>query len=121
MAVGGITVKSRSSTQGYIATLSGQSYFDALLREAAEALGWRLKPNLHVDSSAAKAVSGRVGLGKTTHIEVRYWWVQQAFRRWMTDVNATRRDRNPADILSKAKNVHNTNLLLEPVMVTSEV
>lgn len=90
LTVGGMVVKSWSSTQGSIATSSGESEFYALVRGAAEALGlqaaladlgWAMRPKVFVDSSAAKAVSGRVGLGKTRHIEVRYLWVQQTVRR----------------------------------------
>lgn len=75
-----MTVKSWSFTQGSIATSSGESELDALVWGVDEALGlqamledvgWRFKPKLHVDISAAKGVSVRAGLGKTRHVQVR--------------------------------------------------
>lgn len=73
-------VKSWSSAHGAFVTSSGESEVDELVGRAAEALalqvvledlGRKLKPKLHVASCCvAKAVSGRVGLGKTKHIEV---------------------------------------------------
>lgn len=66
-----------------------------------EDLCWSPKPKLHVEGSAAKAVSGRVGLGKARHIDVMYIWVQQAVRRRRIDIRKIRGDRNRADVLTK--------------------
>lgn len=85
-----------------------------------EDVGWRLKPTLHMDSAAAKAVSGRVGLGKTRHIEVRNLWVAQAVRRRRLEIKKARGDQNPAGLLTRPKHLRDINILLEPASVTLE-
>lgn len=72
-----------------------------------------------MDSSAAKAVSGRVGVGKreTRDIDVRYLWVHQAVRRRIIDLKKPRGDRNPADVLTKPKGLPDIKKLLKPVNV----
>lgn len=42
-------------------------------------LGWELQVPLWIGSSAAKGVRGRLGLGRTRHIEVRFLWLQDTF------------------------------------------
>ena len=40
-------------------------------------MGWKMSVRVHTDSSAAKAVASRRGLGKLRHIELKYLWVQE--------------------------------------------
>jgi len=65
LVVAGMVVKSWSSTQGSVATSSGEAEYYSLARGSAEALGlaaalkdlgWELFPRVMVDSSAANAV-----------------------------------------------------------------
>ena len=69
---GGI-LKTWSSTQASIAQSSGEAEYYALVRAASEALGmqplmrdmgWDATISLLVDSSAAKSIASRTGLGE---------------------------------------------------------
>ena len=66
--------------QATIAQSSGEAEYYAMVRAAAEALGlqsimrdlgWQAGVRLWVDSSAAKSMSARIGLGKVRHMEVK--------------------------------------------------
>ena len=129
MTVGGMAVKTWSSTQGSVATSSGEAEYYALVRGAAEALGlaaamadlgWTLKVRLHVDSSAAKPVASRVGLGRTRHIEVRYLWLQEAVRKRKLEIRKIRGELNPADALTKPKGLADLKGLLGRVNIRME-
>ena len=126
LTVGGMAVKTWSSTQGSVATSSGEAEYYALVRGSAEALGlaaamadlgWVLKVQVHVDSSAAKAVASRVGLGKTRHIEVRYLWLQEAVRRRRLEIRKIKGQINPADALTKPKGTQDFKELLGRVNI----
>ena len=43
-------------------------------------LGWEAKIVVHIDSSVAKSVVSRTGLGKLRHMEVKFLWAQEAVR-----------------------------------------
>ena len=84
--VGGIAVKSWSRTQRGQSLSSAEAEYYAIVTGVAEALavqalaeevGWKMSVRVHTDSSAAKAVSSRRGLGKLRHIELKYLWVQE--------------------------------------------
>ncbi len=69
---------------------SGEAEYYAVAKAAAESLGmealakdlgWVVKVQLMVDSSAAKAIASRNGLGKVPHQKVRRLWVQDAVSR----------------------------------------
>ena len=81
IVLGGSVLKSWSSTQKTVATSSGEAEFYALTKAAAEGLGvqsvaadlgYELSLRVWVDSTAARAVASRTGLGKVRHLEVRY-------------------------------------------------
>jgi hypothetical protein len=110
IAVGGGVLKSWSSTQNTIARSSGEAEYYALVKAAAEALGvqavakdlgWDMSIQIWVDSSAAKGIASRVGLGKLRHMEVSYLWVQQALRQNKFELKKILGLVNPADILTK--------------------
>ncbi len=72
-----------------MATSSGEAGYYALTRAAAEAfglqsvakyLGLTCAGRVCVDSSAAKAMAIRAGLGRTRHLEARFRWVQEAVK-----------------------------------------
>ena len=124
LVVGGMLVRSWSSTQAVVATSSGEAEYYALVRGSAEAiglqsilgeLGWDLKVEVRVDSSAAKAISSRVGLGKTRHVEVKFLWVQDAVRAKRIKIMKVLGTLNPADILTKPKSHTEMNTLLKIV------
>ena len=77
-------LKTWSSTQASIAQSSGEAEYYALVHAASEALGmksimndlsWDCKTRLLVDSSAAKSIASRTGLGKLRHLEIKCLWL----------------------------------------------
>ena len=77
----GGTLKTWSSTQATIATSSGEAEYYALTKAVAEGLGarslaadlgWKFRLRVSVDSTVAKSVASRMGLGKIRHLEVKY-------------------------------------------------
>ena len=117
---GGI-LKTWSSTQASIAQSSGEAEYYALVRAASEALGmqsimrdlgWYCKIRLLVDSSAAKSIASRTGLGKLRHLEIKFLWLQECVRRGKVVLSKVRGDINPADVLTKPKSLEDMRLLL---------
>ena len=77
----GCAVKHWSSTQGSVALSSGEAEYYAMVKALAEGLGLialakdlgcDFKLRVWVDSTAAKAIVSRLGLGKVRHLEVKY-------------------------------------------------
>ncbi len=60
----------------------------------------QVKVQLMVDSTAAKAIASRSGLGKVRHLEVRHLWVQDAISRGRFVIKKVHGKRNPADVLT---------------------
>jgi hypothetical protein len=106
----GAAVKTWSSTQATLATSSGEAEFYAAARAAAEGLGikaimedmgYEVDVIVHVDSTSAKSISSRAGLGKVRHMEVRLLWIQEAVRNKRIQMWKIKGENNPADILTK--------------------
>ena len=70
---------------------------------------------LHTDSSAAKALASRKGVGRLRHIETRWMWLQIEVAKGRIQLEKVRGDLNPADILTKYKNMHEIEELLYPI------
>ncbi len=126
IVVSGVVVKSWSTTQSTVATSSGEAEYYAMVRGAAEGLGlaavmselgWKMPVEIRVDSSAAKAVASRAGLGRTRHIEVRFLWVQEAVRRHRITIKKVSGKLNPADVMTKARGMSEIRGVLESVNV----
>ena len=112
MVVGGVAVKSWSRTQRVRALSSGEAEFYAVVSGVAEGLGmvslaadlgWRMRLDVWTDSSAAKGICGRKGLGKLRHLETKWLWVQDAVRGGRMRLRKVAGERNPADLLTKPK------------------
>jgi len=112
MMLGNGVVKTWSSTQTTIAQSSGEAEYYALVRAAAEGLGmqsvmqdlgWKMRVRLWVDSSAAKSIASRVGLGRVRHLEVKFLWLQEVVRDRRLEVRKVHGAENPADVLTKPK------------------
>ena len=110
--VGGIVVKSWSRTQRGRSLSSAEAEYYAIVTGAAEALavqalaeelGWKMSVRVHTDSSAAKAVASRRGLGKLRHIELKYLWVQELLQEQRIAIKKINGLDNPADCLTKPK------------------
>ena len=124
MVVDGGVVKTWSSTQASVAQSSGEAEFYAAARGAAEGLGmisimsdlgWSPRLRIHVDSSAAKAVASRSGLGKVRHLEVRFLWLQEVVKRRRLTIHKIRGTVNPADVLTKSLSILNATTPMEVV------
>ena len=112
MMLGDRVVKAWSSTQTTIAQSSGEAEYYALVRAAAEGLGmqsvmqdlgWKMRVRLWVDSSAAKSIASRIGLGRVRHLEVKFLWLQAIVRDKRLEVRKVHGAQNPADVLTKPK------------------
>ena len=126
MTVGGGVTKTWSSMQTTVAQSSGEAEYYAMVRSAAEALGvqsimrdmgWEAPIRLWVDSSAAKSMASRIGLGKVRHMEVKFLWLQEAVKNKKVELRKIAGNLNPADVLTKPKSVKEAAALLESVGV----
>ena len=110
-AINGSAIKHWSSTQASVALSVGEAEYYGLIKAAAEGLvmvalgqdlGYEFKLRIWVDSSTAKAIVSRLGLGKVRHMEVRYLWAQESHRAKRFEVRKIAGQRNPANVLTKA-------------------
>jgi hypothetical protein len=126
-SVGGCGFKSWSSTQASVALSSGEAEYFSVVKAAAEGLGiqaiardlgWDLRVRLWVDSSAAKAISSRRGLGKIRHLDVRFLWLQERVACRDLEIRKIAGVVNPADVLTKPKSQREMASLLHAVGVS---
>ena len=126
LCVGGGVLKSWSKSQSVIAKSSGEAEFCALNRGLVEALGLRsiakdmgydFNIRVHVDSSAAKAMVSRTGLGKTRHIQVENVWSQDVMRERFVSVKKIAGVINHADICTKPMSIAEIRRLAKIVNV----
>ena len=104
------TVKHSSSTQATIALSVGEAEYYALVKAAeglamvalGRDLGYEFNLRIWVDSTTAKAIVTRLGLGKVRHMDVKFLWAQEALRRKLFEMRKITGERNPADVLTKA-------------------
>ena len=99
---------SYSRTQRSV-TLSSAYY--ALAGAASEALGLQeatrfltgelVELKAFTDSSSARAIAARQGVGKIKHLATRMLWLQQAQKEGRLSVHSVPTARNPADIATK--------------------
>jgi len=69
------------------------------------------------DSSAAKAISERLGVGRVRHLEVASLWIQEATKRKQLRVVKLRGVANTADLGTKALDQHRLAELAKAVGV----
>ena len=112
--LGGGILKSWSKTQGPVALSSGEAEYYSMVRGTVEGiglqtlakdLGWDLELRLFVDSSAAKSIASRKGLGKVRHLEVRHLWLQQAVREKKVALRKVEGKLNPSDLGAKGLSI----------------
>ena len=110
VVVGGGCVKSWSSTQATVAMSSGEAELFGVVRGAAEGLGvqaimadMKMKAVVKVrtDSTAAKAMTWRRGVGRTRHLDVKFLWVQAAVSEGKITIEKVKGKENPAGVLAK--------------------
>ena len=99
-----------SSTQSTVALSSGEAELYGVIRGTSEALalqslaadlGVELSITVHTDSSAAKGISERRGIGKVRHLDVADLWVQDRVRSREITLRKIAGQSNPPDILTK--------------------
>ena len=73
------------------------------MQSVMQDLGWKMRVRLWVDSSAAKSIASRIGLGRVRHREVKFLWLQTIVRDKRLEVRKVYGTQKPADILTKPK------------------
>ena len=103
-------IKAWSSTQSVIALSSGEAEYYGLVKGASVGIGVQsmlsdfavtASITLHTDSSAAKGIGSRRGLGKLRHIELAQLWVQDLVSRGKISITKIAGTDNIADALTK--------------------
>ena len=103
-------IKAWSSAQPVIALSSGEAEYYGMVKGTGNALGTtgvlrdlgiRLEITLYTDSSAAKGIASRRGLGKVRHIELSELWLQNQVARGRVEIRKIRGDDNFSDSLTK--------------------
>ena len=112
--LGSHCIKSWSVNQQVIAMSSGEAEYYGMVKGASNGLGIvamladlniNLTTNLNTDSSAAKGIASRRGLGKVRHIELCELWLQDQVARGKIVVNKIRGDDNFSDSLTKHSSI----------------
>ena len=83
-------------------------------------MGLELDIRVHVDSSAAKSMVSRTGLGKNRHIEVEYLWSQDVLKEKFVCVKKILGTENPADVCTKPLSKVDMKRLLAKVNILLE-
>ena len=108
--LGAHPIKGYSVTQKCVTLSSGEAELMALVKASSEAIGacqmaegWgmKLSANVHVDSTAAIAVTDRKGCGKLRHVRIGHLWVQELAERQDVRYVKVRGGVNPADLFTK--------------------
>ncbi len=71
----------------------------------ARDLGIEVLVRMWVDSSAAKAMASRAGLGRTRRVEVRFLRVQEALEAKRVEIRRVWGKLNPADVATKSVSI----------------
>ena len=108
--IGDHCVKTWSSNQAVIALSSGEAEFYGIVKGATQAmgvagiledLGASMLISLSTDSSAAKGIANRRGLGKMRHIELSELWVQDRVAKGQITIWKIPGIENSSDSLTK--------------------
>ena len=103
-------IKTWSATQQVIALSSGEAEYYGMVRGAGNALGLsgvfrdmgiKHEITMYTDSSAAKGISSRRGLGKVRHVELNALWLQDQVARGRIAVRKISGEENISDSLTK--------------------
>ena len=116
MILDGCALKCWSNRQVTVALSSGEAELYAATKAAAE-MGWKVESmlELRMESSAARGMAGRRGLGKTRHIDVRRLWLQEVIEKKKIVTKKVLGVKNPADVLTKLKSYKEASSLMEIV------
>ena len=113
MKVGSHTVLVKGASQKVVALSSSESEFYAMCRTATLAefvkgilLFWEIPQKivvLRVDSSSAKAMSQRRGVGSSRHIQARFLWLQDKVFARELEVSKVSGKVNDSDLVTKVQ------------------
>jgi len=115
--IGDHIVKSWCTTQAVIALSSGEAEYYGLVKGSSIGLGIRgimadlgvsSRVKVMTDSSAAKGISARKGVGRVRHIEVNQLWVQDKVRSGDIEIVKVDGDKNLGDALTKYLDANDT-------------
>ena len=129
LMLGGTPVRGWSSNQAVIALSSGEAEYYAALKGASAALGYQsmlrdigihASVTLYTDSSAARGIIHRAGLGKLRHLETGYLWLQAAVAGKRLQVRKVKGTENPADLFTKYLTSADTWKHLETLNISPE-
>jgi len=104
------TIRTWSLTQAVIALSSGEAEYYGIVKGASFSLGTQsllrdmgihAEVHMYTDSSAAKGIASRRGLGKVRHIEVNQLWLQDQVHSGKITLTKIAGTDNCADILTK--------------------
>ena len=103
-------IKGWSTTQAVLALSSGEAEFYCIVKGASIGIGLRsvykdlgvsLEIEMYTDSSAAKGIAHRKGLGKVRHLETNQLWIQEKVANKDIDLQKVCGTDNIADALTK--------------------
>ena len=109
VTVGGHVIATHSRLQKAVALSSGEAELNAQVSGIIEGMGvvnllaeWGSPLRLvsRCDSSAARGILQRVGVGKMKHLEVKTLWMQELVQNGRVSVERVRREFNAADVLT---------------------
>eukprot|EP00435_Cladocopium_sp_Y103_P070326 s53_g35.t1 len=113
---GSHTLLVKGSSQKVVALSSSESEYYAMARTATlsefirgifEFWGWKARvTKLKVDSSSAKALSERRGVGQSRHIQAKFLWVQDRVAEKLLEIEKVKGPENDADLVTKVSGVH---------------
>ncbi len=111
--LGSHRVKTHSQTQETIALSSGESEFYGVVKAATmgigieslmEDLGLHVEVQVDTDSSVARSIASRRGVGRVRRVEVRELWVQDKVNKRELCIVKGRWEDNVADGLTRRVN-----------------
>ena len=103
-------IKSWASTQTIVSLSSGEAEYYGIVKGTCEAIGlqtlWKdfgdaYAIRMHTDSSAAKAIATRRGVGKVKHLDTRSLWIQDKVDSGAVTAKKVPGTQNPADLCTK--------------------
>ena len=116
-----IGLKRGAAPRGGIALSSAEAEYYAIVEAATRALGIKnlaedidmhMKVVLHTDSSSAKSMSSRRGVGRMRHIEAKWLWLQSAVADGRIKIFKIPGSKNPADLFTKFLSIKSIQDLL---------
>ena len=108
--IGNHCIKTSSSTQSVLALSSGEAEWYSLVKSASHGLGFiglardlglDLQLRLWTDSSAAKGIGSRRGIGKIRHLETSSLWLQRAVTDRRLTLHKDKGETNQSDVGTK--------------------